>query len=275
MVIRKFDPWKSQLCTCPEKYSLNPYTGCDHRCVYCYITSYIKDAFRCRPKHKLITKIKRELPKIDLNKVISLSNSSDPYPRLEKKLRLTRTVIELFLREKVKFQIITKSDIVVKDIDLLGDCVCSVAVTVTTMDKAIAGVLEPGAPLPEKRVNALRILKDNGIPVSVRIDPVILGLTDPVEVLEHVKFADHVTASTLKLRPDGVKRMVKVFPGVMRKLRELCTEKVGNALYLPEDVRFELLQELQERCYEYGISFGTCREGFGSEKSCDGTHLVK
>ena len=262
------------MCTCRPKYSLNPYTGCDHCCVYCYITGYIKDAFTCRPKIDLVKKVERELKKIDKNKVISMANSSDPYPRMERKVGLMRKVVALFVQHQIKFQIVTKSDIIVRDIDLLKKAKCCVAVTVTTTDESIAQKLEPGAPPPGKRVEALHKLKDNNIPVSVRIDPVIPGLTDPLEVLDEVKFVDHITVSTIKLRPDAVKRMSKVFPDVTTQLQSLCTERVGNALYLPEKMRFELLGELRGRCHEYGISVGSCREGYKSEGSCDGTHLV-
>jgi DNA repair photolyase len=275
MLIREFDPWKSSLCTCPPKYSLNPYTGCDHRCVYCYITGYIKDAFHCRPKSKLITQLKRELRKIDRQKIISMANSSDPYPQLERTLGLTRKVVHLLAGENIMFQIVTKSDLVVRDVDILKNARCCVAVTVTTLDEALARKLEPGAPPPEKRVEALKRLKESGIPVSVRIDPIIPGVTSPEVVLEKVRFADHVTASTLKLRPDAVKRMTKIVPDVMNILKPLYTERVGNALYLPEKMRFQILEALGEACKEYGMSFGTCREGLKSEKSCDGSHLAR
>ncbi len=274
MIIREFDPWKSEMCTCPPKYSLNPYTGCDHCCVYCYITGYIRNAFYCRPKENVIEQVKRELKRIDRKRIVSMANSSDPYPRLEKELLLTRRVIELFSRGDIKFQIVTKSDIVLRDIDVLKRSICCVAVTITTVDESIASKLEPGAPSPARRVEALKILNNNGIPVSVRIDPIIPGLTDPFEILDEVKFVGHVTASTLKLRPDAVKRMTKVFPDVTERLKLLCTERIGNAMYLPADMRAELLGALKERCQECGISFGSCREGFVSEKSCDGSHLI-
>lgn len=274
MLIREFDPWKSVWCSCPPKYSLNPYTGCDHCCVYCYITGYIKDAFHCRPKKDLLKKLKKELTKIDRTKVVSMANSSDPYPQLEKKVQLTRKVVNVFVREKIRFQIVTKSDIVVRDLDLLQKARCGVAITVTTMDEYTAKKLEPGAPSPRKRVAALKQLKEAGIPVSVRIDPLIPGLTDPLPVLEAVQFVDHVTVSTLKLRPDTVKRMGKVFPDVTTRLKSLCTERIGNALYLPEPMRIKLLEMVKEKCHEYNITVGTCREGLKSEKSCDGTHLI-
>ncbi len=272
MIIREFDPWKSGMCTCSGKYSLNPYTGCDHCCVYCYITGYIRDAFRCRPKKNVVKQVERELGQIDRKRIISMANSSDPYPRIEKELLLTRKIIELLEQKGVRFQVVTKSDTVARDADILEKGRCAVAVTITTVDERIAEKLEPGAPSPEKRVEALQKLKDHGVPVSVRIDPIIPGLTDPLQVLEKVRLADYVTASTLKLRPDGVERMRRVFPEVMNRLR---FHRTGNTLYLSEEERFGWLERLKVRCHEYGISFGSCREGFGSEGSCDGSHLIQ
>lgn len=64
MLITEFDPWKSQLCTCPDKLTFNPYTGCDHRCLYCYASSYIPRFYECRPKKDLISRLKREAAKL-------------------------------------------------------------------------------------------------------------------------------------------------------------------------------------------------------------------
>jgi DNA repair photolyase len=242
--------------------------------VYCYITSYIRDAFFCRPKKDLIKKLKSELKRIDTSKVISLSNSSDPYPRLEKEQRLTRSVLQLLSRNGVKVQIVTKSDLVARDIDVLENMRCSVSMTVTTLDASVARKLEPGAPSPVERIEALRKVKGAGVPVSVRIDPIIPGLTDPVAVFEAVKFVDHITASTVKLRPDAYKRMAKVFPDTMDRLKPLFVERRGNASYLEERVRCEELKALEKLCENNRISFGTCREGLQNERSCDGTHLI-
>ncbi|RLF51539.1 MAG: radical SAM protein, partial [Thermoplasmata archaeon] len=70
--IKEFDPWNSPYCTCPPKYSLNPYTGCDHCCIYCYITSYIPNAFQVRTKKDFFKKLQKDVKKIDKNKVVSL-----------------------------------------------------------------------------------------------------------------------------------------------------------------------------------------------------------
>ena len=71
MLIQLFDPWKSKLCTCPKKYSFSPYTGCSHACIYCYITSYIRDPFHARLKKDLFKMLKKEVKRIDkkLNKI--------------------------------------------------------------------------------------------------------------------------------------------------------------------------------------------------------------
>ena len=84
MILRPFDPWKGQLCTCPPKLSLNPYTGCPHGCLYCYASSYIPRFAECRPKVDLLKRLARESSKIRPKTLVALSNSSDPYPPLEK-----------------------------------------------------------------------------------------------------------------------------------------------------------------------------------------------
>ncbi|RLF44210.1 MAG: radical SAM protein, partial [Thermoplasmata archaeon] len=119
MLITPFDPWKSKLCTCPKKYSFSPYTGCSHACIYCYITSYIPNAFKVRLKKDLFRRLKKELHKVDT--FISMSNSSDPYVPEERDFKVTRKCLRIFKENKIKVLIITKSDIVARDVDLLKD----------------------------------------------------------------------------------------------------------------------------------------------------------
>jgi DNA repair photolyase len=107
MLITKFDPWNSKLCTCPFKLTLNPYTGCEHACVYCYASSYIPNFFDCRPKKNLIPCLEKEAKNLK-GELISISNSSDPYPSIEKKLLLTRKCLEILSKANCKVQIITK-----------------------------------------------------------------------------------------------------------------------------------------------------------------------
>ncbi len=128
-LITKFDPWQSKLCTCPFKLTFNPYTGCDHRCVYCYASSYIPKFFECKPKKDLTGRLEREAAKLN-GELISISNSSDPYPNLERELGLTRKCLEILTKQKCKIQIITKSDIVARDVDLLRKKPSMVSLTI-------------------------------------------------------------------------------------------------------------------------------------------------
>lgn len=281
MTIELFDPWKDSYCTCPRKYSLNPYTGCEHACVYCYITSYIPRAFRARVKKNLLSEVKRQRAKLDPRLHISISNSSDPYTPMEKKFRCTRECLRLL--KDFKVMIITKSDLVTRDIDLLREMRSCVSVTVTTLDDSIATRLEPYAPRPEHRIRALERLIEAGINAACRIDPVIPGVnsdaTRLVEELSNIG-VKHVVSSTYKARADSWKRFEKAFPRIAERLRRLYFdhgEKHGNAMYLPYELRLEMMKELREHCTAREITFSTCREGFNlsTARSCDGSHLIE
>ncbi|ALM75111.1 SPL family radical SAM protein [Thermococcus barophilus] len=278
MYIRPFDPWKSKLCTCPFKYTLNVYTGCDHACIYCYITAYIPKAFKVRIKENLLLNLEKELRKFDKRFIISLSYSSDPYPTIERQLGITRKVLQLFKRYNVRCIILTKSDIFERDLDILRELKCAVGITVTTIDEEKAKALEPNAPLPKDRIRALRKAKESGIPVYARIDPIIPFYTweEFEETVNALSFVSHITVSTLKLRPDSWKRMKAKFPELMKKLEPLYKrgERIGGYYYLPRDFRMKILKEAKKIIEERRITFGSCREGYYSYPTCDGSHLV-
>lgn len=278
MYIRPFDPWKAKLCTCPFKYTLNVYTGCDHACLYCYITSYIPKAFHVRTKEGLLPKLERELRKFDRRYIIALSYSSDPYPTIEKELGITRKVLELFRRYDVRCLLLTKSDIFERDLDILSELKCAVGITVTTIDERNAKLIEPKTPKPEDRIRALKKAKSAGIPVYARIDPIIPFYTwgDFDKTLDALSFVSHITVSTLKLRSDGLSRMKAKLPEVMERLEPLYEkgERIGGYYYLPREFRMKILKEARRKIEERGITFGSCREGYYSFPSCDGSHLV-
>jgi len=283
-VIREFDPWGDPLCTCPKKYGFNPYTGCPHRCIYCYITSYIPRAFECRVKKNLIVRVERDLKRIDKRRIISMSNSSDPYPPMEAKLKLTRACLELFSREGCRVQVVTKSDLVTRDIDMLLQLSSVVSFTITTLKRNLSRKLEPLAPPPKRRLKAVQKLSSADVPVSLRLDPIIPGLNDVeidriVEAVASVG-AKHVTSSTFKPRPDGWHRFQRVFPETATKLTPLYFEqgkRHHNSWYLPREVRLELMKRIRETCTAHGLTFASCREGLQeltTGASCDGSHLI-
>lgn len=279
MYLRKFDPWKGELCSCPPKYSINPYTGCAHHCLYCYASSYIKDFFRCRPKPNLVKTLKRQINNVPVASLISLCNTSDPYPPLEEHLKLTRECLKIFISSGMRILIITKSSLVRRDADLLKEAASAVTMTITTLKHY--KLLEPNAPAPSERFKTLEFLSKEGIPVGLRLDPIIPFLNDD-EIEDILTFAKasgvkHVTVSTFKPRWDSLKRMMKAFPEVMSKLKPLYKERISNSWYLPYEIRKELMLKVKNICESFGFSFSCCREGFPelhSAASCDGTHLI-
>lgn len=283
-VIRPFDPWRGRLCTCPPKLSFDPYTGCEHGCLYCYASSYIKDFRRCRPKRNLLKLVRRDLAVLPRNALISMSNSSDPYPPMESRLKLTRSCLREFLGRDLRILIITKSDLVVRDLDLISELRAAVTITITTLDEDLAKRLEPRAPTPSKRLDAVEKLSSEGIPVGVRVDPIIPFLNDEgVELLlREVRDAGalHVTSSTFKPRWDSWRRMEEAFPRICEKLKPLYFEegeRIGRSYYLPKPFRFKLMSRVAEESRKLGLTFACCREGFielNSGGSCDGSHLI-
>ncbi len=287
-VIRVFDPWNSPLCTCPLKYSLHPYTGCSHGCLYCYATAYIGRR-PSSPKKDFWKRLRHDLRFVNRELIIELSTSSDPYPPLEEWLYLTRGALEILASNNMNILITTKSDLVIRDIDVLLSTPSAVMITITSLDNDLVKKLEPGAPSPDRRIHAIRILSENKVPVGVRIDPVIPGLNDdPYMLRELVQAvvdagAMHIVTSTYKARPDNFRRMIEAFPDLSSYWRRLYYEegsKVHGYRYLRQGIRRELLKPIVTEARKHGITYATCREGFlGKEyfnsPSCDGSHLIK
>ncbi|ADM27683.1 Radical SAM domain protein [Ignisphaera aggregans DSM 17230] len=285
-VLREFDPWKSPLCTCPFKYSLHPYTGCSHFCLYCYATSYIGRKPSV-PKKNFIENLEKDLRQIVKGAVVELSSSSDPYPPIEMQLELTRKTLEVLGRNGFRILITTKSDIVARDIDILLRYPSAVMITITTLDQGVAKVLEPGAPPPDRRMEAVRKLSRAGIPVGIRIDPVIPMINDdPEKLRELVNIARDVgalqiTTSTYKARGDSLKRLQEAFPDIAEKLRRMYVyegEKIHGYMYLKKEAREKLLKPVIEEALRLGLYIATCREGPGvtiiNAPTCDGSGLV-
>jgi DNA repair photolyase len=281
LILKPFDPWKNDLCTCPPKLSLNPYTGCSHGCLYCYATSYIPRFWECRPKAGLLEALRREARRVEHGCLICASNSSDPYPPMEKELYLTRGCLKVLKEWDNRVQVITKSDLVARDIDLLSRMRSAVSMTVTTLSSKLASKLEPGAPEPEKRLLCMETLSENGVPVSARLDPLIPSINEPdlEETIRAIALsgARHITASTYKARPDNLSRICNAFPEEGAFIKDLLKkgEHKGGTARLPEEVRREILQRAKRSCQREGLTFSACREGFDQDAtSCDGSHLT-
>jgi DNA repair photolyase len=269
------------LCTCPHKLTFNPYTGCDHECVYCYASSYIPKFSNCRPKRNLIQRLKKEATELK-GEIVSISNSSDPYPNLEAEMGLMRNCLEILSRHSCRVQIVTKSTLVVRDFDLLRRMPSMVSLTITAADDATAKLIEPRAPPSSERLKTIETLVEKDIPTSVRIDPIIPCVNDDVEALIEALASSgvkHVTSSTYKVKPDNWRRFSKTMPKIAEKVRPLYFEKgewISGYFYLPIDLRLKIMKTVRDSAGKYGMRFGTCRENLSSLNTgtCDGSWLL-
>lgn len=281
-LIKPFDPWQSKLCTCPPKLTLNPYTGCDHDCLYCYASSYIPKFHVCRPKKDLIPKLRKEAAKLR-GEIVSIANSSDPYPNIEAETGLMRKCLQILTQQNCKIQIITKSTLITRDIDLLKRIPSMASLTITTDNDQTARLLEPNTPPPSRRIETAKTLIQKGIATSVRIDPIIPFLNDNPENLIKTLAKigiKHITASTYKAKPDNWQRLTKALqPQTAEKLEHLYFmngERISRYVYLPKDLRLKIMQNMATLTKNYGMKFGTCREGLSqvNTAACDGSWLL-
>ena len=206
--------------------SINPYRGCEHGCIYCYARpahAYMGLSPGLDFESKLFFKpeaarlLERELsnPRY-VPEYIHIGGNTDPYQPQERKLRVTRQVIEVLDRFNHPFSIISKSGLILRDIDLLASMseknLVRVAISITTLDRKLARSMEPRAATPEKRLDAVRRLADAGVPVVVMFAPAIPGLNDHEmeAVLERAAAAGACGAGYVALRlPLEIKDLFK------------------------------------------------------------------
>lgn len=198
------------------RFSLNPYRGCEHGCVYCYARpshEYLGFSAGLDFERKLMVKMDAPAllraalaaPRWE-PQVVALSGNTDCYQPVERQLRLTRGCLEVFAEYRNPVSVITKSALVARDADLLGamaaEGTAHVSVTVTTLDADLARRMEPRAATPERRLQAIRALADAGVPVNVMVAPVIPGLNDHEipAILDRVADAGARSAAWVLLR---------------------------------------------------------------------------
>lgn len=172
--------------------SINPYRGCEHGCIYCFARpshSYMGLSAGLDFEARLFAKpdaarlLERELAKPNYQpKTIAIGTNTDPYQPIEKKWRIMREILEVLEVANHPVGIVTKSALVVRDIDILSRMaekgLAKVALSVTTLDAKLARSMEPRASTPTLRLQAIRKLTDAGIPTNVMMGPVIPGIND-------------------------------------------------------------------------------------------------
>ncbi|WP_417417146.1 PA0069 family radical SAM protein [Hoeflea sp.] len=196
--------------------SINPYRGCEHGCVYCFarpthaymgLSAGVDFEARLFAKPDAPRLLERELSKPGYKvQPIAIGTNTDPYQPVEKQWRIMRQLLEVLEAAGHPVGIVTKSAMVMRDIDILSRMaskgLARVALSVTTLDRKLARTMEPRAATPERRLEAIRALSDAGIPVSVMVAPVIPGLNDhEIErILDSVKAAGADAAGYVMLR---------------------------------------------------------------------------
>ena len=172
--------------------SINPYRGCEHGCIYCYarpshaymgLSPGLDFESRIFFKPDAARLLEKELsnPRY-VPKTIHIGGNTDPYQPQERRLRVTRQILEVLARFNHPFGIITKSNLILRDLDILGPMgkrnLARAAVSVTTLDRKLARAMEPRAATPERRIDAIAGLTAAGCPTTVMFAPVIPGLND-------------------------------------------------------------------------------------------------
>jgi DNA repair photolyase len=172
--------------------SINPYRGCEHGCIYCYarpthafhdLSPGLDFESRLFAKPDAAKLLRAELAKRGYTAApLAIGTNTDGYQPIEREWGITRSVIEVLAETKHPLLITTKSDRLLRDIDLLADMardnLVGVAISVTTLDPGLARTLEPRAPHPKRRLAAIRQLIDAGVPTQVNISPIIPAITD-------------------------------------------------------------------------------------------------
>jgi len=284
VLITPFDPWKNELCSCPPKYSLSAYTGCGHGCLYCYASSYIRNFFIPRAKKDFINRLKREIKKLPPKSFIAMANSSDPYTPEDDKLKLTRKALEILKNCQIRLMLVTKSSLILRDIDILKDIEnLVVSISLTTLDNSLSKKLEPNAPPGLIRLKTMeKLAKITN--VVCRFDPLIYPLNTKnigktIKTLKNAGVKQVIT-STYKAKPDNLKRMMNAFrkqESIWRKLYIEKGSKKKNNIYLPLNLRKYLINEVRIAALSKKIEFSSCREGFISLNTvnCDGSSFFQ
>jgi DNA repair photolyase len=241
----------------PFRYTINAYRGCSHSCIYCfarpthaYLDLDIGRDFDTKivVKVNAVERLRAELhPKRWGGHHIAMGTNTDPYQRAEGKYHLTRGIVEVLTEAANPFSILTKSTLILRDLDLLAEAARRADVhanfSIGTLDEDVWKLTEPGTPHPRQRVEAVAKLNAAGVPCGVLIAPILPGLSDRPEQIEAVKAACRkagaTSASVVKLHlRKGVKEhfmgwLAQARPDLVPEYERLYR---GRA-YLPTDGR--------------------------------------
>jgi DNA repair photolyase len=257
----------------PFTWTINPYRGCEFACKYCY-ARYTHEFMEMRDGAEFEQKIyvkqhAAELLRHDLRRVkpgesISLGTATDPYQPAERRYEVTRGILEEFVRHRgFELGIVTKSNLIVRDLHVLREVsrnnALSVHITVTTLNADLARILEPRAPRPDLRIEAVRELSQAGINVGVSCSPVLPGITDSPADLEALvreaaaAGARHIFANPLFLKPCSAAVFLPFLEQHFPHLVENYRQRYQDRAFLPASFGKRVSQLVARFRQKYGI----------------------
>jgi DNA repair photolyase len=235
----------------PFDWTINPYRGCSHACVYCFARpthTYLNMNAGRDFENKIVVKVnasevlRRELAaKRWKGEHIAMGTGTDPYQRAEGRYRLMRGIIQALIDHRNPFSILTKGTLILRDLDLLVQAAevapVSAAFSIGTLDEQVWRETEPGTPHPKARMEAVRTLTEAGIPTGILMAPILPGLSDAPEQLRAVveaaidAGATHVSPILLHLRP-GVREeflpwLETEHPDLVERYRQMYRQPYG------------------------------------------------
>ena len=257
----------------PFAWSLNPYTGCAHRCTFCYVRAFELRADRpaderygrsIRVKINVAEVLERELARPSWKgEQVAIGAATDPYQPAEGRYRLTRACLKVLARAATPFGLITRGPLIVRDVDVLQEASrradVSVMFSIPTLDPTVWRTTEPGTAPPRQRLRALSTLVDAGIKASVGMAPILPGLSDRPEQLAEVvqavraAGATSVWANLLYLKP-GTKEhflaaLARDWPEELERYERLYAQRA----YLPRAEVDPVRNQVRALAREHGV----------------------
>jgi DNA repair photolyase len=257
----------------PFTWTINPYRGCEFACKYCY-ARYTHEFMEMRDgvefEQKIFVKqhaadlLRQELHQVKSGEEIAIGTATDPYQPAEKKFEVTRGILEEMARHRgLEIGIVTKAHLVLRDIDLLQaiskENTVVVNVTITTLDADLARILEPRAPRPDLRLDAVRKLNQAGVHVGANCAPVLPGINDSPRDLEALVKAvaeaggKHVFFNTLFLKPCSAAVFLPFLEKEFPHLAESYQQRYKDRAFLSTSYRKRLSELMVRLRQKYGI----------------------
>lgn len=257
----------------PFSWTINPYRGCEFACKYCY-ARYTHEFMELRDgldfERKIYVKqhaawmLRRDLKKVKPGEEIAIGTATDPYQPGERRYGVTRAVLEeLALHHGLELGIVTKSNLVLRDLDVLREISrhnqLFVNLTITTLKTDLARILEPRAPRPDLRLEAMRKLNEGGVAAGVICAPVLPGITDSPRDLENLVRAvaqaggKYIYANPLFLKPCSAAIFLPFLEKEFPELVESYRQRYGERAFVTGSYRKRISQLFAKFREKHGI----------------------